>query len=437
MYRLLVVRLASALALATLGCTALASIAHASPQDLFGYGGRTPALGMTGTSYAEGYEAVFANPAGLGPVRRRALGVGFSGGAFALSLDGERSPLTPPRGMVIGFQLPLPFGDVLEDRLTIGGAFYTPAEALLRGTVRFPAVPQWTVIDRAQVIAILLGVGFDFHGILDGLHLGVGVAALADVFGELDVRLDETNAFSSVVELQLVATYAPTAGLSYRADAWGIGATYRHENQSRMDLAVRAADLPIDVPLLHVGGLVQYDPPTIVLEGYWRPIPDLMLVLNVTERLWNLYPGPQIPTTSMGRNAPAPDLAPYPSPRIAAEGTVRDATLELALRAGYAFEPSPAPPARNAPRRTASGEPVPDDVVPYRLVDNHRHVLTAGLGLTLFFAEGGERLVLDAFGQLHVLQDRTHEIPRSASATAPMVSSGVILFGGWTLRVEF
>lgn len=429
-------RLAPALAVCALAWAAAASPASASPQDLFGYGGRTPGLAMTGTSYAEGYEAVFANPAGLGPVRRRALAIGFSGGSFALNIDGERSPLTPPRGMVIGFQLPLPFGDVLEDRITIGGAFYTPAEALLRGTVRFPAVPQWTVIDRAQVIAIMLGVGIDFHGVLDGFHVGIGVAALADVFGELDVRLDETNAFSSVVELQLVATYAPTAGVSYRTDDWGIGLTYRHENQSRMDLSVRAEDLPIAVPVLHVGGLVQYDPPTIVAEGYWRPIPDLMLVLNLTERLWNFYPGPQVPTTDMGRNAPAPELQPYPSPRVAAEGTFRDATFELALRGGYAFEPSPAPNARMAPRRTATGQPVPDDVVPYRLVDNHRHVLTAGLGVTVFLS-GGERLVFDAFGQLHVLQDRTHDIGASESSATPMTTGGVVLFGGWTLRVEF
>lgn len=415
---------------------AMAPSAYASPQDLFGYGGRTPGLAMTGASYAEGYEAVFANPAGLGPVRRRALGIGFSGGNFALSIDGQRDPITPPRGMVIGFQLPLPFGDVLEDRLTFGGAFYTPAEALLRGNVRFPAVPQWTVMDRAQVIAIMLGVGFDFHGILDGFHVGVGVEALADVFGTLDVRLDETNAFSSVVELQLVATYAPTAGITYRTDEWGFGLSYRHELQSRMDLAVAAMDLPIAVPVLHVGGLVQYDPPTIVAEGYWKPIPDLMLVLNVTERLWSFYPGPQVPTTEMGRYAPAPDLSPYPSPRVAAEGTFRDEHFELALRGGYAFEPSPAPPARMAPQRAANGESIPGDLVPYRLIDNHRYVLTAGIGIT-FLTSGTERIVLDGFAQLHVLQDRTHDIGRSESSTTPMTTGGVVLFGGWTLRVEF
>ena len=302
--------------------------------------------------------------------------------------------------------------------------------------MRFPGVPQWTVLDRAQVIAITLGLGVDLHGLVDGLHVGVGVSALANLFGELDVRLDETNAFSSIVELQLVASYAPTAGISYRADAWGLGLSYRHESLSRLDLSVRARDLPIDVPVLNVGGLVQYDPPTFALEGYWRPTPDVMVVLNVTERLWNFYPGPHVPTTDMGRNAPAPELSAYPSPRVAVEGTFRDERFELALRGGYAFEPSPAPPARMAPRRTAGGEPVPTELVPYRLLDNHRHVLTAGAGITIHVGAGGERLVIDAFGQLHVLEERTHELGRTDTGP-PMVTSGVILFGGWTARVEF
>jgi long-chain fatty acid transport protein len=200
--------------LALLGCAvALGSgTAHASPQDLFGYGGRTTGLAMTGASYAEGYESVFANPAGLGPVRRRALNLGVHGAGFAVNLDGERQVLEPARGMTIGFALPLPFGDVLEDRLVIGGAFFTPAAALMIGRVHFPETPQWTVLDRGQVLALQVAVGVDLRGLVDGLYLGVGVSALADVVGVLNVRLDETNAFSSVVETQLTTAFAPMVG---------------------------------------------------------------------------------------------------------------------------------------------------------------------------------------------------------------------------------
>src|SRR5690606_15583771 len=138
------------LAVVFVGLTAPRS-AEASPQDLFGYGGRTPALGMTGASYATGYEAVYANPAGLGHTRDRGIFLGAQAHGFALRLDAEPFPLEPSRGVAIGFHLPLPFGGPLEDRLTIGGAFFTPADALLEGQVRFPEVPQWPVLARSQV----------------------------------------------------------------------------------------------------------------------------------------------------------------------------------------------------------------------------------------------------------------------------------------------
>lgn len=430
-------RFLSALGIALLFWTARPAPAEASPQDLFGYGGRTTALGMTGASYAEGYEAIFANPAGLAPMRRRALTFGILGGGYQLSIDGERSPLTPPRGMKIGFALPLPFGDILEDRLTFGGAFYTPAEVLLRGTVRFPSVPQWSVVDRAQVLAVMVGLGIDFHGVLDGFHVGIGVSALANVFGELDVRLDDTNSFSSVVETQLLTTFAPIVGARYVQPDWGVGLTYRHENASRMDLNIRTADLPVELPVLTVGGVVQYDPSTLIAEGHWRPTPDLMLVLNLTTRFWDAYPGNQIPTTSMGRDGPNPDFEVRPSPRVGAEWQRVDENYIFQVRAGYAFEPTPAPPARMAPRRTASGDDVPGEVIPFRLIDSHRHVLTAGLGWTVLFGdEAGGRVVLDVFGQAHILQDRVHVIGATDGAP-PMKTGGYILMGGWTLTLEF
>jgi len=190
----------------------LAGTAAASPPDLFGFGQRTAGLAMTGTSYETSYEAVFSNPAGLGAGRTRNLTFGFTGGGYQLQVDGIDSPLTPPRGIVIGFALPLPFGDILEDRLVFGGGFYTPAEVLLRGNIRFPQAIQWSVLERAQVVAVMVGLGVDLHGVVDGLQLGFGVNALASVFGELSVRLDETNSFSSVVETQLLTSFAPTAG---------------------------------------------------------------------------------------------------------------------------------------------------------------------------------------------------------------------------------
>ena len=55
--------------------------AYATPQDIFGFGARTPGMAMTGASYVDDFEGVFANPAGLAGARRMALVLGLTGGA--------------------------------------------------------------------------------------------------------------------------------------------------------------------------------------------------------------------------------------------------------------------------------------------------------------------------------------------------------------------
>src|SRR5687768_484861 len=115
-----------AVTVAVLASIVPAATAHASPQDLFGYGARASAMAGTGVSFADDYESVFANPAGLARVRRRGLVLGAHAAGFLVDLDGERFRLDSARATSIGFQLPIPFGGILEDRLSLGAGFYTP-----------------------------------------------------------------------------------------------------------------------------------------------------------------------------------------------------------------------------------------------------------------------------------------------------------------------
>jgi long-chain fatty acid transport protein len=404
----------------------------ATPQDLFGFGGRTPGLAMTGASYACGYESVFANPAGLACTERRGLFVGLGAGGFRLSIDGERHPLAHHRGMTLGFQLPIPFGGFLEDRLVIGGGFFTPSEVVLRGEVNFPEVPQFTVLDRSQIIAVQVALGIDFYDIVDGLLVGVGASALADLVGDLLVRLNEENEFSSQIETQLVTSFAPVIGARYGRDEWSAGLVWRGELESYMKLDIVTADLPVMIPPLTLGGLVQYDPHTFVLEGSYRVADGWMLVGHGTLRLWNAFPGAQQRTTANSPLAPDPEFSTTISPRVAIERTVTDGPLQIQLRGGYAYEPTPAPPARIAPQRRVRGEAMD---VPFRVLDNDRHVVTLGLGLR-YDVDESLRIHIDLWGQLHMLAPREHLVPGSASRTDPMDTSGLILAGGWVLGAE-
>lgn len=437
--RLRLFALAALIALAAPG-----SLARATPQDLYGFGVRSPGLAMTGVSFTSNWEAAYLNPAGLGAARRRAIAFGFQAAANDLHIDGERFALESARGSTIGFHLPLPFGDVLEDRLVLGAGFYTPANVLLRGEVAFPEIPQWTLLGRAQSIALQVGLGFDFHGILDGFRVGVGISALANVVGALSVRLDESSTFVSQVETQLVTVFAPIAGVQLTQPEWGMGAVYRHELRAEMDLRIEIRDLPVSLPMVSVNGIIQYDPSSLALEGYWQPIPELRVIANATVRFWSAYGGPYRPTSAGSYIAPAPEFADTFSPRLALEATMRDGRLTGSLRAGYALELSPAPAARLATERNADGSPHLEGGVPVqraiRFIDNDRHVVTAGAGIDYEFS-GGEHLVLDLYGQLHVLGDRTHAVPRESDvvdAMSPaMRSGGLVIVGGWAAQVEF
>ncbi len=262
--------------------------------------------------------------------------------------------------------------------------------------------------------------------------------------GALSVRLDESSTFVSTVETQLLTVFAPIAGLQLTQPEWGVGAVYRHEVRAEMDLRIEIMDLPVSLPTVSVNGLIQYDPSQLALEGYWQPIPELRVIVNATTRFWSMYGGPYRPTSRSSNIAPAPDFSDTFSPRVALEATLRDHGLTTALRAGYALELSPAPNARVGNERLADGSvhleggaPV---TRPIRFIDNDRHVITAGLGIDYEFS-GGEHLVLDLYGQLHVLGDRTHSIPRDhdvVDATNPALrSSGLIVVAGWALGVEF
>src|SRR5690606_28219221 len=112
----------------------------------------------------------------------------------------------PVKGALIGAELPVPFGGALRDRVGASLAFYTPTDVIGRGRVLYPEKTQFPILsDRAQSLTIRAAVGADVGY---GLRLGVGVAALAEIVGNVVAATDVTGNVGTSVETQLVATYA-------------------------------------------------------------------------------------------------------------------------------------------------------------------------------------------------------------------------------------
>jgi hypothetical protein len=398
--------------------------AEASPQDVFGYGPRSGAMAGAGASLGLGFEAVRSNPALLSLSHERSLTAGWFGAFFDLSANGPL-PAEAVSGTYIGGTLPLPFEGFLKDRITLGLGFFTPFKLVARARLLYPEKYKFPVADRVQSVAVQMGLGVDLGY---GFRIGGGFSALAALTGSVLVATDATGRVGTVVEDTLVAGYGPILGASFERGPYRVGFTYRGELSGPFDVVIQVRDLgSITVPPLHISGIAQYDPHQAELEVS-RDIGPFRVALGATYRHWSAYPGAVEPTVRCPAQVPEgngdlidhiealrrstglplptsgescdpnqpepPSYSDTVTPRIAAEGQFPVATgVTLKARAGYAFEPSPAPEQTSVPNN----------------FDNHRSVIGLGYGLSL--SGPFPRIDLDLFGQLQVFHDRDHNKP--------------------------
>jgi long-chain fatty acid transport protein len=406
----------------------------ASPQDVFGFGHRSIGMGGTGSLAGATSDTVYGHPAVLSTARESILQFGLLGASFDLRATGPGMPgklsYLPLKASTLGAVLPLPFGGVLRDRLALGVAFLTPLDVVVRGRILYPETPQFLMADRTQSIAVYGAIGADLG---HGVRIGGGVSALAALRGSVLVATDESGRVGTRVEDALVASYAPLVSVSYDLDeAWRLGATYRGELRGRFNVVIEVRDLGgITVPPLNISGMAQYDPAQLTLEAT-RSRGHTTWGLSATYAHWAAYPGP-LEATVRCEDAPDPDtdcLAPAPSdpefsptvtPRVGGEYRFDISPgARFAVRAGYAFVPSPAPEQTG---RT-------------NFFDAHRSVASVGWGWLL--DEPLPRLSFDGFVQLGVLHARDHRkrVDLGALRDATIRTAGTTMAAGVAATVK-
>jgi long-subunit fatty acid transport protein len=420
-----------AFALALLGAALVAAparLAESSPEDVFGFGPRTMAMGGAGAALGRGFETVWGNPALLSEQRQRELSLGLLGAVFDLRAP-TRLNYDSLAGGFVGAVLPVPFVGALEDRVTIGLGFFTPFDLIVRGRILYPEKPQFPVADRTASVAVQVGLGVDIG---HGIRLGGGFAALAALTGSVLVAQDSSGRIGTVVEDTLVASYGPILGASFERGAYRVGAAFRGELAGRFNVVIQVRDLgQIVVPPLNISGLAQYDPLQVALEvarvkGPWR------VTAGATYKHWSAYPGPAEATVRCPEGescaASAPDPVNFSDtivPRLGAEHVLSPKPgVSMMLRAGYFLELSPAP----LQTRKAN------------LFDDTRSVFGIGYGLEL--RAPFPSLRFDLAGQLQVLHGRSHGkdadvLANDPGATPEIETSGIIGAGAATIGVGF
>ncbi len=391
--------------------------AAASPLELFGFGGRSPGLAGAGVASSEGYDAVFLNPGGLGLVKQKRATIGFMAGDFAIDLDGADTGTEAASGLVIGGAVPIPLGGVARDRVGLGFGFHIPTVAINRARAPFPGEPNFALLEsRSHVIGLMFSLGVRVR---ERWSVGFGVNALAVLRGGIAVTTDGSGRFTTQSEQRLLTRFSPIVGARWAwRDDVDLGIVGRAPSRSDYDIAVTSdlSDvLPLDLPEIRIAGAAQYDPLTVALEAAWRWRPDVTLTGHLAWAHWSGFPLPTQNPVSGNPPQEEPGFHDTPVPRLAVEYDRAALGGRLVARGGYAFIMSPAPEQR--------GEQT--------LLDNHRHVVSGGLGL----AWPGRTVPLhvDAWVQLHALQPRTHtkDLPVQVIETG-----GHIVVGGLTVGVD-
>lgn len=360
------------------------------------------------------FSANYYNPSGLVLAERTTLSVGVQSVSPSLQLDGQDSPATPFRSLVLGLSAP---GEMAGTKVAFGVGLNLTGDRLSR-IVTFAEDDQRWVLhqDRPEQIFIAANAAvqpFEF------MSVGFGLAFLASTDGVLRLSGSATqpgfageNEYDSRLDHEVLAELEsqryPLLGLTLLPDeVLTFSLVYRGETQVVLDVDAEfdgeIALGPLEFPayyLLESTTVQSFVPRQLVVSTSYSGVDALHLNLEVQWSQWSRYRSPlsatqsQLEVDSMGVLLVLPEL-PEPTqlvsarladritPRLGCEYSLRlRGDWSLPLRAGYVFEASPL-------TATSSSN----------FVDADRHVVSLGFGLE---APGPSpltgRVLLDAHG---------------------------------------
>ena len=395
-----------------------------TPSALFSLGPESQALGKTGVTGVADFGAVVLNPAGLSLSGERALWLGYSAARFTPKLEGytgEPPPQPAFAGAALGLKFPITrAGDV--PALTLGLAFTSPGDVIVRAHVPPPETPQFPWLSsRAHALDLGLGLGARLS---EDWFLGVGVRGLAGLAGAVSVQGNAGVENETELGLRL----APVIGTILRVAAVGrLGFVYRGALAAPFTVEVGARDLPgVMLPPLHVDGVAHYDPAELALE-WARELGATHVAVGLAYKRWSAFEGwlgqsvtcPKEAESCAALPKERVELSDTLSPRLGVAHALDLGRAELLLRAGYAFEPSPLPEQTGSANRW----------------DNTASVITLGYGARLTSTPLSFALAY----QLHVLHARAHEKrdPEAAPELTRVKVSGSAQFLGVSMGVTY
>ncbi len=438
------VSLASAFAAAAL-LSAVARPAGASPGSVFGAGPRVEALARSTVAEGDTTDAATENPAFAAAEGTR-IRFGYGGSAPFLRVNDRDAGVAPVTGIDLGTHAGKRLGSSLWAGL--GLAFHKPDLQLARVSFRPATEPQFVLYEAVQQrLSLDLVAAFRYGPLMLGggasIALGVGGPGVG-----VDVSQDANGPRADgSLDIELGYRLAPLVGAVARLGRLQLGASFRGELAVDLSLEtvvkVALEGNPLNgLTTVIIRGPSGYEPAradlgarVLVARGLRAfaaleyaaysaapaPVADVTLDVDLTTRPaseegrfiearfrdtlspklgleWR-HPAPPLPASFFSEPARAPD--PW----------------RLALRAGYAYAPSP----------------VPAQTGFTSYADASRHAV--GLGAAYHFGDVlGIDLTLSFAAQLHGLEGRREKKRSPALPFAEYHVAGEIVRGSFALE---
>jgi len=373
---------------------ALAAPVHANPVDHFGFGARGPAMGNAQTAASIDAGAHYYNPGILATFEEIRINFGYQLADPGLTINDLDTNVNRSRGIAAGISVPGQLGGV---KLAFGAGIFLPDDHVSRTRTLQGDQPRFIVYDnRPQRIFLAANASVQ---LTDELFVGAGIGYLSATSGGIVLagRLGFPDALDSdlalAIDVDLETVRYAQAGLFYRALSWlDLGLAYRGGFVLNVDLAVRIeGDIgPDGAPPVVEDGFIDvmtsfqdlFQPEQFALGAQARLGDDVLIAFDLVWHRWSEFGNPtsaidiQFDLKDFNELVDFPNPPPLPDanfhdivvPHLGVEWVVaRGRHTRWATRAGYVFEPSPAP--------KQTGET--------NFVDTNKHTASLGLGLEL------------------------------------------------------
>lgn len=408
--------------------------------ETFGVSPRTKGMANAVTAFTNGPEAAHYNPGGLSLSPSPEVRTAFSLTLPAVSFEMERDDVTPRPVSSFGGTLisgSTSLGPLLFDRVTAGFTSYTPSFVYTHASAPDPTVPFLylydTYTDHWELTPAVAIRWFDWFS------TGIGVRIGAAQTGRIELGVDplRNRITEQSIQARQIPIYAPTAGVTLGPLGWdglfraALGLSYREHLSLPMAiitaLQIEGLDAAITMPV-HM--IANFSPRTFTAGLGVEILEHARLGVDLQYAAWSEAPTPYLAAEVYPHGDGVDDLgllgaleAPGPGQsRIAPAGFVDTVNVRaggelslvddlVALRAGYAYRPTP----------------VPDQTTGTNIADATAHVIATGAGVALPLPSVLDQpLCFDLSWQTQLFEPRRTEKRRADDPTGNYVLRGSV-----------